>query len=365
MQQGLSDEAEEIYRRALALVPGHPQAMVRIGEIEAARGEAPSAPAVEAADPVASSSDGIAEVDADADVDVEVDVDVDVEVDDAVAEESVGLSAEEDAAAADTATLVQGSSAPPATTAAPQRAEARTAPPAASAAPAAAAEAGFDLAAELSEALDDEAEAKSSPGGASDEAFAAVFREFKKGVSKTLSEGDYEAHYDLGIAYREMGLLDDAMGEFRAALGSPTRRLGSLHMLGMCALDRGASSEAVEHFGEAMASPELASDQEVALRFSLGNAFEAMGDTDGARSAYQAVAAVDSSFCDVAERLASLGDSEAPEDSGAEVAEPEAQDAGAEQVAAEFESFDDLIAEANADEPPPPKKRKKKKISFV
>ena len=83
----------------------------------------------------------------------------------------------------------------------------------------------FDLAAELSEALASPARARTAT---EEDGFDAVFREFKRGVSQTLGEGDAETHFDLGIAYREMGLLDDAIGEFRYALGMPARRLDAL-----------------------------------------------------------------------------------------------------------------------------------------
>jgi len=34
-------------------------------------------------------------------------------------------------------------------------------------------------------------------------------------LNKEVGEDDYETHYDLGIAYREMGMIDDAIEEFR------------------------------------------------------------------------------------------------------------------------------------------------------
>ncbi len=87
---------------------------------------------------------------------------------------------------------------------------------------------GFDLAAELSESFDQDPDASGSGttgaggrGGTSGDGFASVFAEFKKGVSETLSEGDHQAHYDLGIAYREMGLLNDAITELRLAMIDP------------------------------------------------------------------------------------------------------------------------------------------------
>ncbi len=190
---------------------------------------------------------------------------------------------------------------------------------------------GFDLAAELSDVFDEGDSAESS-GSEGDEGFDAIFREFKKGVKEQLSESDYEAHYDLGIAYREMGLLDDAVSEFQTALDSPDLKLSSLHMLGLCALDLGQPRDASAHFEQALSLPAIPREQQAALRYDLGRAFESAGDPERARAAYEAVAAVDPDYQDVAERLAALGEA------GAGVAEP----------VETFESFDDLIAEAEA-----------------
>ena len=263
--------------------------------------------------------------------------------------------------------------------------------------------ASFDLAAELSEALDgDEGSSSGNLGaGAEDDGFAAVFHEFKKGVSKALSEADHETHYDLGIAYREMGLLDDAIGEFQLAMGSPSRRVDSLHMLGICSHELDRAEEAVVHLQSALEAPEVTDGQAMAIRFELGLAFESIGQIDAAREAWTIVAAADPSFCEVEKHLAALEDakSEREPDAGfesfndlfeAEDEAPEADEEGEGEPVASHESFEDLIAEANeplleddsgfggpgdtasapqAPAPPRPQpgapRRRKKKISFV
>jgi hypothetical protein len=122
--------------------------------------------------------------------------------------------------------------------------------------------------------------------------------------------------------------------------------------------------------------PDASDEQKLAARFETGRAFEALGDAARAREAWEAVAAVDGSFCGVGERLARLGASAA---AGAPL----------EAETDEYESFDDVIAEASVDssddteasivpevdeadtapEPPPkpqsPSRKKKKKISFL
>jgi len=408
-QQGMLDEAENIYRRILAAVPSQPRAQLRLGEIAERRGgdpgkglSAPQPSPEEAGEPAADPADelGAELVDWGAEEgagqaetgerdaataegaeasetgpEIEVDLDLDVEesggsppeervagAPEASPARPAGAEGQEDAPAfrepcgpaagglAETQPELPedpGATAPPDdlgdSLPAPEAAEpsALEVGPAASAGEEGPEEASFDLAAELSDVFEDERSGESF-SGVSDHGFEAVFREFKKGVREQLSEGDSEAHYDLGIAYREMGLLEDALGEFRTALASPERRLSCLHTLGLCALDLGRPEDAVSHLEQALALPEVPEREQAALRFDLGRAFEERGDRGRARAAYQAVATVDPDYQDVAVRLEALSSEGESLESGESVAAAEANEVEA------FESFDDLIAEAEA-----------------
>jgi len=220
---------------------------------------------------------------------------------------------------------------------------------------------GFDLAAELSDAFGDATAGSSFSGDSADDGFTAVFEAFKQGVSETVSEGDHDTHYDLGIAYKEMGLLDDAIQEFRVAMQSPNRRAECLHLVGLCALEAGQPQLAVENFTEQLEAPDLSDEHKLAGRFQLGCAYRAMGDLARARSALEAVAALDPSFCDVSVILADLP--EAPPDADVSDADTEGGFESFDDVMMEAseeedepepdpgESFDDLVEEANAYEP--------------
>lgn len=188
----------------------------------------------------------------------------------------------------------------------------------------------FDLAAELSDVLDDSfSEIAPQTGG--DDGFATVFDAFKKGVGETLAEGDYQAHYDLGIAYKEMGLFPDAVEEFRSAMAEPGRRLECLHLIGLCALDAGDAGEAVEKLEALLGEPDLQSELVLSLRFDLGRALAALGLPDRAREAFEAVAAIDPAFQDVRAQIEAL-----PSPPAVSLEEPAEED---------FENFDDLFAE--------------------
>jgi tetratricopeptide (TPR) repeat protein len=335
LQQGLAAEARALFERVLASSPGHPLALVRLGELAAAAGQDPDAPGAEA--PVDHSSTPLVagaprpladETDPDG-AWLGGDGDPFLEPPDA-GEPAPDpgpdpfLAPDEDGA--DDPSEVGGDAEEAAFSVPTDRGPTQ---------PTAAAEA-FDLAAELSAALDEPAPEGAAHGAARDEGFRAVFGAFKRGVRAALGQGDHEAHYDLGIAYREMGLLDDAIGEFRSAMASPARRIDSLHMLGLCALEQGRPDEAVDCLSHALSAPGIAQEQELAIRFELGRAYESCGDTVKARAAWEKVASVDPEFCEVSELLATLAERRAP----------------AGPPAAEFESFDDLLD--GVDEPPAP-----------
>lgn len=197
------------------------------------------------------------------------------------------------------------------------------------AAPIAAADgADFDLAAELSGALGEEPDGRTPAQTAESEGFEEVFAAFKAGVKREVGDGDTEAHYDLGIAYKEMGLLEDAIGEFRIALADAGRRIPCLHLMGVCALELGRGPDAVAHLSEALSGGPLPAEQEAALRVDLGRAHHACGDVARARVELEAARAAEPSFAGIERLLAELATA-AP----APVAEP----------AEALESFDDLM----------------------
>jgi tetratricopeptide (TPR) repeat protein len=151
----------------------------------------------------------------------------------------------------------------------------------------------FDLAAELEREV--EAEPPAAAGG-DDFQYSVedVLREFKKGVERTVRPEDVETHYDLGIAYKEMGLLDEAIGEFELAAGGP------------CATEKGDLSKAADAYERALSIPGLRKETQVNLHFEVGVAREALGDLPKALAAFEKVAAIDSAYRDVAVRLAKV-----------------------------------------------------------
>ncbi len=169
----------------------------------------------------------------------------------------------------------------------------------------------FDLAAELAEEVDTFAEAEPVTAAPEDFQYSVeeVFAEFKKGLEKVVKPEDVETHYDLGIAYKEMGLVDDAIGEFtvaRQGCVGTKREVECLTMVGMLQVMKGDAASAVTTFKEALASEHAAGEATKALGFELAMAQEAAGSPGKALYHYRRVAALDARYRDVSAQVARL-----------------------------------------------------------
>jgi pilus assembly protein FimV len=165
----------------------------------------------------------------------------------------------------------------------------------------------FDIARELADELAGEA-----PTTVDDEfqySVEDVFAQFKKGVEQTVRPEDSATHYDLGIAYKEMALLDDAIQEFEVALrGADKRRaIDCLSMVGLCRMAKGEPREAIRAFRRALASEALTKEAAKAIQYELGAAHEAVGEAEVGLWFLQRVAKLDPAFREVGARIGELG----------------------------------------------------------
>lgn len=136
--------------------------------------------------------------------------------------------------------------------------------------------------------------------------FNSLLRHFKEGVARSIGDDDHDSHYDLGVAYKEMGLLDDAIGEFQMALRSKHNRLAAYEALGQCFLEQQSYKVAVTVLSRALHEPGIRDEQLVGVLYLLGYSCEALQRFDEARSYFERVYATDILFRDVAQRLADL-----------------------------------------------------------
>ncbi len=119
-------------------------------------------------------------------------------------------------------------------------------------------------------------------------------------------EADPSTHGDLGIAYKEMGLHDAAIAEFKLLMADETRRVFALTMMGECLEAQGALPDAVVRYKEALNSGGVADAESTQLYYLLGSAFERLGDASEALYFFEKVAKRGGQFRDVARRIAAL-----------------------------------------------------------
>jgi tetratricopeptide (TPR) repeat protein len=148
-----------------------------------------------------------------------------------------------------------------------------------------------------------------------DPGLAAIFDEFRIAVedeSPVSNDGDFETHYNLGIAYKEMDLLDEAVEEFQsaAALTAPRdntpRYLQCCNMLGHCFMQKGMPRLSVMWFKKGLETPGHTEDEYQALRYDLGLAYEQMGELDRAIDVFTEIYGVNVSYRGVADKLREL-----------------------------------------------------------
>jgi tetratricopeptide (TPR) repeat protein len=161
----------------------------------------------------------------------------------------------------------------------------------------------FDLAAELESELSEE-----EPLALSEEeqSLEEIFKEFKKGVEQQLDSEDYDTHYNLGIAYKEMGLIDEAIGEFQLASKDAKRAVECASMLGLCFLEKGMPQLAIKWYRKGLEMPEISEDEHIGLLYDLGSAYLEVGDTKNAQKAFMEVYGMNSNYREVVTRIKQL-----------------------------------------------------------
>lgn len=152
--------------------------------------------------------------------------------------------------------------------------------------------------------LSEAAEAPVEPE--SEQSMAEVLETFQEHVNAAVAVGDFQTHYDLGIAYKEMGLMDAALDEFRIATGAPELYREACSMLGLCCWERGASEEAIGWYRAALNAPGGDEVRVSGLRYDLADKLEQAGDEQTAYELFVQVHRDEPGYRDVNRRLAAL-----------------------------------------------------------
>ncbi|MES2357083.1 MAG: tetratricopeptide repeat protein [Gemmatimonadota bacterium] len=136
--------------------------------------------------------------------------------------------------------------------------------------------------------------------------FSEMLETFKAGVAANVDESDSDSHYDLGVAYMEMGLFDEAIAQFQKAMrgdASPERRVRAYESLGQSFIEKNEYQVAISSLGGALKESGLNDTKLVGVLYLLGYASEKLELWQNAEGYYRRVFAVDIHFRDIGERL--------------------------------------------------------------
>ena len=145
--------------------------------------------------------------------------------------------------------------------------------------------------------------AEKEPTGDEQADFADMLKKFKQGISENVEEEDHESHYDLGVAFKEMGLIDEAISEFQKALRGTQRRARTFEALGQCFIEKKQLPVATTILSRALNEPGIGDEQLVGVLYLLGYIHQSLGNPKEAKTYYERVFGVDIQFRDVGDRL--------------------------------------------------------------
>lgn len=144
------------------------------------------------------------------------------------------------------------------------------------------------------------------PESEEDVDFRETLEQFKQGIAANLDVDDFQAHYDLGIAFKEMGLLDEAIAQFQKALRAPGGKLKSSEALGVAFFEKGRYAIAETVLSRAIDSLAGGDDEKIGLLYWLGRTRQEEGRVADALRCFERALAVDITFLDLSERIQRL-----------------------------------------------------------
>jgi pilus assembly protein FimV len=145
------------------------------------------------------------------------------------------------------------------------------------------------------------------------EVLSDLFDEFKEDTDEAVTQAeDPDTHYNLGIAFKEMGLLDEAIGELQKVChavdhGHPfTQAIQAYTWLAQCLVDKGVAQAAIRWYEKALKVKGINEDSRLAVYYDMGCAYEAAGDQKKAYETFMEVYSSNIDYRDVADRVKAL-----------------------------------------------------------
>jgi len=149
-------------------------------------------------------------------------------------------------------------------------------------------------------------------GEASGAKFPDLLDEVNAISDEEIAKEDFETHFNLGIAYREMDLLDDAIKEFQIAFkttnpaNSPREVVRCCGMLSTCYLEKGMPQSTIRWCQTGLSMSEISPHESIALRYDMGVAFTELAEYRHALECFSKIFGMDPGYRDVAQKIDNL-----------------------------------------------------------
>lgn len=161
----------------------------------------------------------------------------------------------------------------------------------------------IDLAGELNEEM---AQGEKTSSADIEPEVQDLLHQFQAGVSEQIEATDYETHYHLGIAYKDLGLYDEAIGELQLAASNSAYQVRCSSPLGLTYLAKGEPEHAVEEMLKGLAATQNGTEERWGVLYDLATAYEALGDAQKALEALQSIHSESPKFRDIRTRVRDL-----------------------------------------------------------
>ncbi len=135
---------------------------------------------------------------------------------------------------------------------------------------------------------------------------ADILSEFKRDMEAKIEKEDYESHFNLGIAYLEQGLIDEAIQEFQLASQDEERVVDSYSAISACFRKRREFRQAIDWLDKALKHSEKESDQSFRLKYEIASVYEEMKELKKALKRYNEIKEWDPEYLDVADKIKKL-----------------------------------------------------------
>ena len=130
-----------------------------------------------------------------------------------------------------------------------------------------------------------------------------IVKEFKQGVLEEVGAEDYETHYELGISYKEMALLDDAIEELKLASLEPSKFVECQSVIALCYSEKGEYAQAIQALQEARARVNKGEQRYQDLTYQIASSYEEDGRVTEAAHIFQELFQMNPGYRDVKARL--------------------------------------------------------------